>query len=135
MSRQPVIAVIAVVERAGKVLLVRRRNPPQVEHWGFPGGRVEWRESLGDAALRELSEETGLRGRVTALWPPLELLPGDYRCPDHHYVLVPVRIVAEPGNPTPADDASDAGFFRPGELPAPLCTDVQALVSRLTDGT
>ncbi|SIS68022.1 NUDIX hydrolase [Phaeovulum vinaykumarii] len=57
----PVPAAIAVMVRADRVLLVQRRNPPDVGMWGFPGGKREPGESALGNARRELAEETGLR--------------------------------------------------------------------------
>src|SRR3546814_6992453 len=58
----PRLSVLAVVTRAtsrgSEVLLVRRANPPQPGHWGFPGGKVDWGEGLCQAAIRELKERS-----------------------------------------------------------------------------
>ncbi|HUF57442.1 MAG TPA: NUDIX domain-containing protein, partial [Thermohalobaculum sp.] len=48
----------------GRVLLVRRLNEPDAGLWGYPGGKVEWGETVADAAVRELAEETGGRGEA-----------------------------------------------------------------------
>jgi 8-oxo-dGTP diphosphatase len=45
-----------------KVLVVKAREGPSAGRWAFPGGRVQLDESLEDAARRELSARTGLRG-------------------------------------------------------------------------
>lgn len=51
----------AVVEDdAGRLLLVRRANPPQAFRWSLPGGRVEPGEDDAAAVRREVLEETGL---------------------------------------------------------------------------
>ncbi|MYJ35492.1 MAG: NUDIX domain-containing protein, partial [Acidimicrobiaceae bacterium] len=56
------VAVGAIVRRSDELLLVRRGHPPAVGEWSVPGGRVEPGELLMEAVVRELHEETGLRG-------------------------------------------------------------------------
>jgi 8-oxo-dGTP diphosphatase len=58
-SERPPIAS-AVITHEGKVLLVRRRVKEGSLSWQFPGGEVEQDESAGQAAVREVHEETGL---------------------------------------------------------------------------
>jgi 8-oxo-dGTP diphosphatase len=52
---------VAVVEFADKrILLVKRRTVPFKGYWALPGGRVEAKESVEEAVVREVKEETGL---------------------------------------------------------------------------
>ena len=44
-----------------KVMLIKRKIPPFQNQWALPGGFVHLDESLEDAALRELQEETGIK--------------------------------------------------------------------------
>lgn len=58
----------ALVRRAGRVLLVASRYPNHPQPlWNLPGGRQQPGELLAGTAVRELEEETGLRGRIREL--------------------------------------------------------------------
>lgn len=60
----PLAVNVAVIDAARRVLLTRRED---FEVWCLPGGSVEEGESLAEAALREVAEETGLAVRLTRL--------------------------------------------------------------------
>ena len=51
---------LMVVDEAGKVLLLLRKNEPAAGQWFFPGGRVQFGEQRRDAVKRKLEEECGL---------------------------------------------------------------------------
>jgi 8-oxo-dGTP diphosphatase len=125
----PRLAVLAVVTRSGadgpQVLLVRRANPPQAGHWGFPGGKVDWGEGVGAAALRELREETGLAGNDPQAFEVVDLVEGA-----HHYLLVAVRLAWAGGVPAAGDDALEARWVPLSDLPRPLCADVAEVAER-----
>ena len=61
---KPQVAVGAIVINDGRVLLVKRSQPPSKGLWAIPGGRVELGETLKQAAEREIIEETGLTIRA-----------------------------------------------------------------------
>lgn len=48
------------VKTVSQLLLIKRGNHPSIGWWALPGGFVEFREDIGEAALRELKEETGI---------------------------------------------------------------------------
>ena len=56
----PVAGVASTVFRDGKILLVRRGNPPGKGSLGIPGGVIELGEPAANAAAREVLEETGI---------------------------------------------------------------------------
>src|SRR5207302_2234357 len=57
---RPIVGVLGVVRRDGRVLLVQRARAPSVGKWGFPGGVQELGETIFEAVIRELREETSL---------------------------------------------------------------------------
>ena len=100
----PAVA-LAVVEE-GRLLLVRRKYEPMVDHWALPAGFIEGHEAPAATARREAAEETGLLIRPVGL---LGAFPGGG--PDARVVLLVYRGVVEGGTLSPGDDASEAGFF------------------------
>ncbi|MDP8216831.1 MAG: NUDIX hydrolase [Candidatus Kaelpia imicola] len=62
----PVTACVAV-NREGKVLIAKRNLEPGMNKWALPGGFIELNETPQDACLRELKEETGIKGKITGL--------------------------------------------------------------------
>jgi len=115
--REPVIpcAGAIVVDRAGRVLLVLRANPPAQGRWSIPGGRIEAGERAEEAAVRELLEETGLRGQVVRDVGTVERpapAGGTYVIRD--FLL---RVEGDP-MPVAGDDAADAGWFTSAEVRA-----------------
>ena len=120
---QPVAAVLAVLIRDGKVLLVRRANPPDAGLWGFPGGKIEPGETILAAAARELLEETGVAALPVEAFAALDMFDtaadGAVRA---HFVLIAVLCDFVSGAPLAADDAAEAGWYPldhvlAGELP------------------
>ena len=55
---------VAVARDDGAVLLIRRTDNG---NWALPGGAIELRESVAEAAIRETLEETGVKVEVTGL--------------------------------------------------------------------
>jgi mutator protein MutT len=107
------IGAIAVVPRDGAVVMVRRTRAPASGLWGFPGGHVEWGETVAAAAIRELREETGI---VAVAERPLGLL--DAIGAAHHYVLAVTLCRWQAGDPVAGDDAAAAEWVPLAEAPA-----------------
>ena len=62
------VAAYGAVQRGDRVLLVRLTDvTPSPGSWSLPGGGIEHGEHPADAVVRELYEETGLRGRVVEI--------------------------------------------------------------------
>ncbi len=111
----------------GRLLLVRRGNPPSRGLWSVPGGRVEPGESELDAVVREVAEETGLQVSAGALVGRVRI-PGDgvvFTVAD--YACSPTR----PGQmPVAGDDAADVAWVDAAGLATLACTP--GLVAALT---
>ena len=113
----PIPAAIAVVEHEGRVLLVRRRNPPDAGLWGFPGGRIAFGETTEAAAVRELHEETGVRADPKAVLTAVDVIhPADDGHDAVHFILVAVLCEWRAGEPEARDDAMAVGWFTPAEI-------------------
>ena len=110
--QRPVAATIAVVIRQGRVLLVRRRNPPDAGRWGFPGGKIEFGETVLAAAERELFEETAVRAKAQQVFTAVDALDFDgERAVRAHFILVAVLCRWVSGQPVAGDDALEADWF------------------------
>ena len=103
----PIPAVGVVCLRGDEVLLIRRGKPPRVGEWSLPGGRIEPGERAVDAALRELSEETGVTARITGL---MDVVDGLFADAGLHYVLIDYAAEWVSGEPVAGDDALEARF-------------------------
>ncbi|MBL7179171.1 MAG: NUDIX hydrolase [Pseudomonadota bacterium] len=69
MKKRPYIGVAVIVIKDGKVLLGKRKNSHGSGTWHFPGGHLEFNESIEACARREVFEETGLRIKNIRLGP------------------------------------------------------------------
>jgi ADP-ribose pyrophosphatase len=102
-----------LIEREGRVLLVRRVNEPFRGLWTLPAGFVDAREDPAEAAARECFEETGLSVRVTRV---LDVVAGREHERGADFVIVyQAEIVS--GDLRAADDADAADWFRRDDLP------------------
>lgn len=61
MGEKPISVAVGVVFNEGNVLLITRLGGAYQGMWGIPGGKIEVNEHVGDAAVRELLEETGIK--------------------------------------------------------------------------
>lgn len=115
--RNPFPTVDIIIELAGKIVLIKRKNPPH--GWAIPGGFVDYGESLEQAAIREAREETSLE--VTSL-----RLLGCYSDPardSRMHTISTVFIATAKGQPQAADDAAELALFSLDQLPEQLCFD------------
>lgn len=107
----PIPGVGAVVFHEDCVLLVQRNREPRLGQWSLPGGAVELGETLEEAVIREVREETGLTVTPISHVKALERIERDRDDRVRfHYVLNDFLCrVLDPGSRLhPATDVSDA---------------------------
>jgi 8-oxo-dGTP diphosphatase len=117
----PVVACVGavVLDRRGRLLLVRRANEPGRGLWSVPGGRVEAGESVTAAVEREVREETGLAVRAGAEVGRVRV-PG----PGVVYDVVDLAcaLLDPQATPVAGDDADAATFADAADLERLTCT-------------
>ena len=103
-----VAGVIAAID--GRVVMVRRNMEPGIGRWTFPAGFVDRGESVEEAAVREMEEESGLKVRLNGL-------VGVYSKTGEAIILVVYSGDVVRGMLAVGPEAQDAGLFDPRELP------------------
>jgi 8-oxo-dGTP diphosphatase len=119
------VASVILPNRNREVLLVRRAREPFKDMWCFPIGFAETGESIEDAALRELREETGIEGRIVQL-----VDVSSHRNPFYGDLLIVTFEGEKTGGVERAgDDAVDCAYFPAMSLPK-LAFDSQERASQ-----
>lgn len=117
----PLPSCHAFIQDGDRMLLVERKYPPLKGHWGLPGGGIELGETVEEALLREVEEETGLKvalGRLLGYANGIERdETGRVR---YHYVILYFTATVVGGSLRAGDDAAAARWVTPeeaGKLP------------------
>jgi 8-oxo-dGTP diphosphatase len=106
-----------VVRRDTKILLVRRAKPPGAGKWGFPGGHLEFGETVLQCAVRELREELAIEAEPRRVLTAFDFIIRDSGGnPTGHYTLIPILCRWRAGEgELRQDEASAFGWFTLGE--------------------
>lgn len=127
--RNPLPAVILVLEQNGKLLLARRAFPPAMGELGFPGGFIDLGESPEEAASRELEEETNLKDAT------FELTGSDKDHTDYGSVVLYIyKVTNWQGEPVPSDDVSELKWMSPENIPPLAFAAHDRLVKKIIEG-
>jgi len=116
MSREfpsaPLVGVGGVVIEDGRVLLIRRGQAPLLGEWSLPGGLLECGETLREAVVREVLEETALAVEATTMLGVYERVTrSDDGRVRYHYVLIDFLCHRVDGALNAGSDAAEAGWF------------------------
>jgi mutator protein MutT len=106
---RPIVAVGAVILDHGCVLLIQRGQEPLKGAWSLPGGAVEVGETLADALVREVREETALEVVVGRVLEVLDSIRRDLDGrPEYHYIIIDYACTVRSGASRAAACGTDA---------------------------
>lgn len=105
-------SALLVRDEANRILLGKRNKDPQRGSWVIPGGKIRAFEAIGDAAARELREETGLDVEVQGQFRVYEII----NPPDEHRIVIYSWGKVVGGTAKASDDLSELAFFSPDQL-------------------
>jgi ADP-ribose pyrophosphatase YjhB (NUDIX family) len=121
---RPYLAVSAAIFRDGQVLIVRRGRPPAHGLYTLPGGGVELGETLEQAVIREVREETGLAIAPLALVGFREAIGRDASGRiERHFVILPFAARWIAGEVALNEELAEAQWRRPDALAGLKTTD------------
>lgn len=122
--QRPFLAVSAAIVRDGKVLAVRRARNPAINLYTLPGGMVETGETLTEAAVREVREETALDIAPIALAGHREVIVRDAQDRiERHFVILCFAARWIAGDIVLNEELDDARWLTPAELSDLRTTD------------
>jgi len=112
-EQRPRITSAVLVVSDGKFLLGERNKENYNGYWVIPGGGVKFGETIQDAAIREIKEETGLDVEITEFIGPKEIInvPGNYHSIVFFHLAKPIGL-----DINARDDISKAKFFSVEEI-------------------
>lgn len=116
---RPKIGVGVCVIKDGRVLMGKRLNAHGAGNWAFPGGHLEFGETLAQCAAREVAEETGLKITNVRRGPYTEDI---FVAENKHYITIIILADYVSGTPhvLEPDKCQEWGWFDWNDLPQPL---------------
>ena len=117
IEASPQVGVGAMIVRAGRVLLGRRKGAHGAGTYAWCGGHLEFGETLEACAIREVREETGLVVRSLKL-----LCVSNIIAYNKHYIDFEFLTEVEPGDPQVLEPDRIEGWrwYDLDDLPSPL---------------
>lgn len=115
---RPFVGVGVVIFRGEEVLLAQRGKRPRLNTWSIPGGAQEIGETVEEAGIREIREETGLEIEVLGLVDVIDSINRDADGKiQFHYTLVDLMAEWRGGEAIAADDVAAVRWVKLEELP------------------
>lgn len=114
---RPYLAVSAAIVRDGKILVVRRARKPALRLYTLPGGAVEAGETLHEALVREVREETSLTVEPVAFAGHREVIVRDRDGRvERHFVIMSFAARWTAGEIILNEELDDARWLAPAEI-------------------
>lgn len=126
-ASMPLASIDILAVHKGRLLLMKRVNEPGKGVWFVPGGRIRYGETLKEAVLRELEEETGLnpvgfeaKGSMCHFWSDAHYVTSFFRVDvagdvvrmdDEHDEYMWVSELPDYAHPLVREMAERAGIF------------------------
>ncbi|MGD8543480.1 MAG: NUDIX hydrolase [Desulfobacteraceae bacterium] len=125
----PRVGVGVILIRGGRVLLGKRRNAHGAGSWQFPGGHLEFGETIAACARREVREETGLQLGPVQLGPYTNDV---FTAEGRHYVTLFAIALAPQGEPEVLEPGKCVcwQWFEWSRLPDPLFLPIRNLLAQ-----
>ena len=110
------MGVGGVVVIDGRVVLIRRGKEPLRGRWVIPGGTVELGETLQEAVVREMQEETGLLVAPREVVLVFDRIQREGPSVEYHYVIIDYACEYVSGELKAGSDADEVALVAPEEL-------------------
>jgi len=106
---RPIVGVGAIVFSGKTVLMIQRSRSPSAGNWSIPGGALELGETLEEACMREVLEETSLTVKIVSRYTVLDRITrDDWNRVQYHYVLIDFVCRPVGGTLQAGSDAAEA---------------------------
>lgn len=129
----PLVGVGGVVVQENRVLLVQRGTEPLKGRWTIPGGLIDVGESLREAVIREVKEETGLVVEPVELIELLDRIHRDGERVRYHYVIADYLCRVTGGTLGAASDAAAVRWVERAEWNSHSVLAVDPITTRVIE--
>ena len=129
----PLVGVGGVVVHESRVLLVQRGTEPLKGRWTIPGGLVDVGESLREAVIREVKEETGLDVEPVELIELLDRIHREDERVRYHYVIADYLCRMTGGTLGAASDADAARWVERSEWNSHSILAIDPITTRVIE--
>ncbi len=126
---------VMIENKKGEILLGLRQGSHGAGEWSFPGGHLEWGETIFETARREVKEETGLdvyKFELISVFDELRYLESEGK----HYLGIGVKAVYNGGDPKVMEEEKfkEWDWFAVDQLPKRLFEGTEIMLKNFKEG-